>query len=76
MRQSPAAKYKRWFESGTLLIKEFQQGDHPVISLATLAAAALAALAFALGGILLKRRALGASTRTRKVAFLKLEPTL
>ena len=35
-----------------------------------------AALCMPLGGILLKRRALGASTRTRKVAFLKLEPTL
>ena len=67
MRQSPAAKYKRWFESGTLLIKEFQQGDHSVISLAALAAAALAALAFALGGILLKRRALGTSLAHRAV---------
>ena len=35
-----------------------------------------AALCMPLGGILLKRRALGASTRTRKVAFLKLEPAL
>ena len=35
-----------------------------------------AALCMPLGGILLKRRARGASTRTRKVAFLKLEPTL
>ena len=65
--ESGGQEYKRWFESGTLLIKEFQQGDHSVISLAALAAAALAALAFALGGILLKRRALGTSLAHRAV---------
>ena len=77
--ESGGQEYKRWFESGTLLIKEFQQGDHSVISLAALAAAALAALAFALGGILLKREPWDLSSapcRTRKVPFLKLEPTL
>ena len=31
MRQSPAAKYKRRFDSDTMLIKEFQQGECTIL---------------------------------------------